>query len=401
MFFSMSVNAQMEVQSNGKIAVGKSHSIDNGRLKIGNDGLAQGISFYDSLAGGSDFRIYRTGNTVYLTRGGNHTYGVRMNNMGLVSIGVNPYNSYTSFASRFSVYSQDESTIGSRAYHTYDYGDAVRSQVYRPLSVTYAGWYDDVKTFYVYGNGTVYSNGALITSDVSLKEDIQTITDPLKKVLQLRGVSFKKNFPAENGEAVNQAGNTLEQINGESPHITPEVFDRMQSEKSRRHIGVIAQEVEAVVPELVRTRDDGLKAVAYSEMTGLLIEAIKEQQTRIETLQLEVDELKGGDVSLRSSTEVSGTTGISDPLVAQCKLYPNAPNPFSVETEIRYFLPQGIQQAYICIFDMQGKLLKKVDALTGENTLTVRGAELQAGMYLYSLIAEGKEVDTKKMILTN
>ncbi|MDR3058575.1 MAG: T9SS type A sorting domain-containing protein, partial [Prevotella sp.] len=76
------------------------------------------------------------------------------------------------------------------------------------------------------------------------------------------------------------------------------------------------------------------------------------------------------------------------------------PNPFQVKTEIRYFLPQEVQQAYLCIFDMQGKMLKKLDAPAGENTLTIRGSELHAGMYLYSLIADGKEVDTKRMILT-
>jgi hypothetical protein len=49
---------------------------------------------------------------------------------------------------------------------------------------------------------------------------------------------------------------------------------------------------------------------------------------------------------------------------------------------------------------MQGKMLKKLDASRGDNILTIQGAELQAGMYLYSLIADGKEVDTKRMILT-
>jgi hypothetical protein len=62
--------------------------------------------------------------------------------------------------------------------------------------------------------------------------------------------------------------------------------------------------------------------------------------------------------------------------------------------------PAGNSTGVYLLFDMQGKMLKKLDAFPGDNDLTIRGSELQAGMYLYSLIADGKEVDTKRMILT-
>jgi hypothetical protein len=49
---------------------------------------------------------------------------------------------------------------------------------------------------------------------------------------------------------------------------------------------------------------------------------------------------------------------------------------------------------------MQGKMLKKPDAPAGAHTLTIKGSELKPGIYLYALIADGKEVDVKRMILT-
>jgi hypothetical protein len=49
---------------------------------------------------------------------------------------------------------------------------------------------------------------------------------------------------------------------------------------------------------------------------------------------------------------------------------------------------------------MQGKMLKKWDAPAGAHTLTIKGSELRAGMYLYAPIADGQEVDAKRMILT-
>jgi hypothetical protein len=57
-------------------------------------------------------------------------------------------------------------------------------------------------------------------------------------------------------------------------------------------VGVIAQEIEEVLPQLVQTRESGYKAVKYDKLVALLIEGIKEQQLQIEKLQLEVADLK-------------------------------------------------------------------------------------------------------------
>jgi hypothetical protein len=48
---------------------------------------------------------------------------------------------------------------------------------------------------------------------------------------------------------------------------------------------------------------------------------------------------------------------------------------------------------------MQGKMLQKINASTGQNIVMIQGSRLQAGMYLFSLIADEQEVDTKRMIL--
>ena len=53
----------------------------------------------------------------------------------------------------------------------------------------------------------------------------------------------------------------------------------------KRQAGVIAQDVEKVLPEVVHTDENGIKSVAYGNMIGLLIEAIKEQQRQIDELK--------------------------------------------------------------------------------------------------------------------
>ena len=109
---------------------------------------------------------------------------------------------------------------------------------------------------YIRGDFTATGN-LIAQSDIRLKSDIQPITNALEKVMQMRGVTFVMN-------------NAL---------------------VLRRNVGVIAQEVEAVLPEAVSENEEGIKAVAYGNMVGLLIEAIKEQQTQIDELKALVQQL--------------------------------------------------------------------------------------------------------------
>jgi hypothetical protein len=91
---------------------------------------------------------------------------------------------------------------------------------------------------------------AFSTSDKRLKIDITPILSPLEKINRLSGVNFKWD-------------------------------EAIQAKYKGNDVGVLAQEIEAVLPEAVITRDDGYKAVRYEKIIPLLIEAIKELQTRI------------------------------------------------------------------------------------------------------------------------
>ncbi len=101
--------------------------------------------------------------------------------------------------------------------------------------------------------GTAKSAGWSTYSDARLKENIETVSNALDKVTRLRGVNYEWRADAEN-------------------RVGP---------MTGRHLGMIAQEVETVVPEVVDTSDDGYKSINYDNLTGLLVEAIKDQQEMI------------------------------------------------------------------------------------------------------------------------
>jgi hypothetical protein len=82
-------------------------------------------------------------------------------------------------------------------------------------------------------------------------------------------------------------------------------------------------------------------------------------------------------------------------------LYQNTPNPFTHDTEIRFFIPEEAQKSNLYVFTLQGRLLMNKPLNTkGNGSLTINSTELKPGMYVYSLHIDGIEVDSKRMVLT-
>lgn len=81
-------------------------------------------------------------------------------------------------------------------------------------------------------------------------------------------------------------------------------------------------------------------------------------------------------------------------------LFQNSPNPFSRETEIRYYLPENAGNAVLYVFSLNGNLmLTKPITQMGNGSIVISNSELSAGMYIYTLAINGVEVDSKRMIL--
>lgn len=83
------------------------------------------------------------------------------------------------------------------------------------------------------------------------------------------------------------------------------------------------------------------------------------------------------------------------------KLFQNSPNPFSENSVIEYVLGEGVKNAIINIYDMKGIQVKSIPIISlGKGNIIINGNEFKAGMYIYTLIIDGRAIDTKTMILT-
>ena len=158
-------------------------------------------------------------------------------------------------------------SIADKIVHTGDTNTAIRfpaadtfavetagSERLRITSIGLVGIGTEIPSEKLDVNGNVKAIDFNATSDQNLKDNIRTIEGPLAKVVQIRGVNFD------------------------------------WKETQKPSVGVIAQEVEKVFPELVT--DSGTKTVNYNGLIGLLIEVVKEQQTQINSLNERLSKLE-------------------------------------------------------------------------------------------------------------
>jgi len=117
-------------------------------------------------------------------------------------------------------------------------------------------------SYTVHADGSIYASGEIVAfSDVRKKKNIETIKNALDTVVSLRGVSYEKIDSDEGDRKINS-----------------------------RYIGVIAQEIEKFVPEVITEDEDGMKAVAYGNIVGLLIESIKDLNNELIDLKKKLED---------------------------------------------------------------------------------------------------------------
>ena len=250
----------------------------------------------------------------------------------------------------------------------------------------------------VYVSKPVQAPSFLVTSDARLKEEIEPLENSLDALSSLSGVSYRLKPGKTPDYAIDPETERLLEMDGRKSDN--DLFARYYAEEAQgeRQYGFIAQEVQKIFPDLVHTGADGYMSVDYIGVIPLLVNAIQKLRGRLEKMENGDD---GPAPTMNDAPTESGNDGntMFGDRVAEV-LSQNDPNPFSSDTRIGYNLPEGVQQAAIYIYDLQGKQVKRLNVDTRDNGVTLQGGDLQAGMYIYSLIADGKELASKKMILT-
>ena len=388
--FVLLASAQFKVQSDGKIAI-QTTSTALSPISINGAGSSS-YYIYGNTGLKSGIYLSATGNNSSTLNGGLFISSMANKNIGMegrasngtICIGVLGSGGTGSMSiGTYGTISQNSIVCGAAIYGTV-YGDTGS-----PLSTgdKYAGFFNgNVKTTGSIVAGTTIQGALLGESASSVGSQSLRSSSVIGGLSGLNVTTYQKERPV----LAKDAG-TIYDLDGETDKAAekpePDMMDEQYYEKS--HFALDADRLEEAFPDLVYVNKDGSKVINYMEMIPLLVQSINE-------LSAEVADLKQSGAKFASR----GTTDIEDSFTSQNKLYQNTPNPFKEQTIIRFSLADDVKDAAICIFDMTGKTIKKLPILSGMESVSVGGYELGEGLFLYSLIVNGQEIDTKKMVIS-
>ena len=238
--------------------------------------------------------------------------------------------------------------------------------------------------------------------------------------------TFKCDF-----KKINKEQDRFKRLKSYKYHFTNEHLKSLPDSERRKYevgrFGFKAQEIARIYPELTYKDDStGKYSVNYIGFIPILVEMVQELQSTVDAQSRKIKELEAllnnskfidprgtkkravapvmesEDAAETNDNTTAEPESIETEAATNAFLFQNTPNPFSSETEIKYFLPENAENAVLYVFSLNGNmLLSKPLTKTGNGSITISGSELEAGMYIYTLAIGGVEVDSKRMILAD
>ncbi len=408
-------NAQLMVDQNGKVAVGI-ENVDSLSTQFAINGQSSISTAYIQSEKSYGLKVLRSS----LSSVGDHCSIQGINNVanGRVNYGVvGVANGYAGSGTTVGVFGR-----AGAAYSGYNFGLLGRldcsyngaailattsnASRYETVDVQgkYAGYFcGDTRV-----TGTMTAGAFVTSSDYRLKENVRSLSKSdgcLNKLMDMNVVEFnnkQRQFTTSNitrhssdshelltEDEVLEMNTLLEKDANDS---VSHWYDEESPILKNKHYGLVAQELQEIYPDLVVESQDGFLAINYLEIIPLLIRSVQE-------LKAELDASKSGDAPIQKAQ--ARNTDVTNIDAVVTTLYQNTPNPFTESTLILCDVAEAVVNADLYIYDMNGKQIDTYSITErGATSVTIEGHSLEAGMYLYALIADGQVIDTKRMILT-
>lgn len=408
-------NAQLMVDENGKVGIGI-ETTDTLKSQFSINGQSSYSTAYILSEKDYGLRVIRrnvsSGSSIYAMQGINYVTDGKLN-YGVVGV----TNGYAGSGTTIGVFGR-----AGAAYSGYNFGllgrldcsyngaailattsDASR---YETIDVQgkYAGYFcGDTRV-----TGTMTAGAFVTSSDYRLKENVRSLSKSdgcLNKLMDMNVVEFnnkQRQFTTSNithqfsESPESLADNEVMEVNALLEKDANDSVSHWYDEESpilkNKHYGLVAQELKEIYPDLVVESQDGYLAINYLEIIPLLIRSVQE-------LKAELDATKGDDAPVQKAQ--ARNTDVTNIDAVVTTLYQNTPNPFTESTLIQCDVAEAVVDADLYIYDMNGKQIDTYPITErGATSVTIEGHSLEAGMYLYALIADGQVIDTKRMILT-
>lgn len=386
---------------------------------LGNVGIQAGDSTVKSTfslksAGDSDYDVYIYSNRVngvYINNQKNLYYGV---SYGLRVFNTANHRTSTDAYGIHSVVKNPASTTVGYMYGVYGqastgmcnygvFGNYVPTDSYSGAGVcgsvsgtrpvfngSYAGYF----------NGDVYVYGSISTSS-GIYTEVPVGESSIENISSSSDATTVSTSSVTDGilsklnriDAVKYTVSSSESVETKETTTLSDVSEQIK-------YGLDVSALEEQFPELVRISGEGRTAIDYTGIIPLLLQAIRELEQKVTVLE---NSLSNGTVAYGTQNQIGGTTLVSAMSTApetNSSISRNTPNPFNETSIIHITLPVSVQSADLIICDMSGVELKRF-RLNGRGSFDfeLNASSLTSGIYLYTLIADGKVIDTKRMVI--
>jgi hypothetical protein len=320
-------------------------------------------------------------------------------------------NSKGNYNTSIGVLSLNTNTIGS--YNTglgYD-ADVSATALTNATALGYLALVDASNKVRI-GNASVSSNGGQVEwtaySDARVKTKIEENVPGLEFINLLKPVTYHFDVDKQNEL---MGVNSKERVEG------------MYDIEKIQWTGFLAQDVEAAAKKINYDfsgidKSGELMGLRYSSFVMPIVKSIQElddrderQEERVKYLEEEntaltnrIEKLekiinRQGVVLNDATEEIYKQSAIIENETVVATLSQNIPNPFTGNTSIAYYVPETAQQAHIKIANATGVALFMAEVRLGNGVLEVDATQLAAGTYSYTLVVDGKVVDTKLMVI--
>ena len=247
-----------------------------------------------------------------------------------------------------------------------------------PKSPRFAGSDDTIVFYNTQTNtfNTIQVADVYNFSDERAKENVKGITNGLNTILSLRPVSYTWKDKAQSTKLT---------VEADSTGNTSSFVAKGPNGANEMQYGFLAQEVEQIIPEAVKTDKSGNKLINYTALIPMLVQAVKELQTIVESQAQKIEYLSRNNALAYNNN-------------LKYKIISCIPNPAESNVNITTDIDKNVQNAKIIIADISGTFVKEVQISSDTPTVSVDMSSSNPGIYVVSLYVNDSLCDSQRLI---
>ncbi len=359
-----------------------------------------GVFGFSSYSGGEGVRGQSSNIGVYGYGGNYGVYAVAFNSTGWGVFGSGQRGVYGIGLN--GVYGISNVGGGNALYGTTSQASAYGVFGASTQSFGVYGYTGNTSSYAGYFAGKVNATGGYFSvSDGKFKQNVTGLDNALAIISKLQPKQYEYKQEGDYRLMNFPGGKHFGLVAQELEEVLPNLVHKSQFNITKAKLGEVSlknpgtpsasEKIEAATEELI-----DFKAVNYTELIPIMVKAMQEQQQHIEKQQQEnIELLKRIEKLEQLVTKLSGVQGFNA-FLSSAELGEVSPNPVKGAASIQYFIPEGSTRAQLLITDVLGRQIKTIK-LTTSGVINVDVTSLASGVYNYSLIIDNKTLVTRKM----